>query len=58
MKKYSKKYKIENAFYIDDRTCRVKYNKKCMSCSNTCKQSFRSTILNCNYIKKDKKNDC
>lgn len=55
MKKYSKKLKKESTYYIDDRTGRVKYNKKCISCSNTCKQSFRSIILNCNCIKKDKK---
>lgn len=57
MKKYSQRFKKENAFYIDEKSGRVKFNKKCSDCLNNCKQSYRSIILNCNYIKKDKKSD-
>lgn len=58
MNSKSKKYKSENDFYINKKTNKIEYNKKCQNCVNECKQSFQVTILNCNnYIAKDGKNE-
>ena len=57
MRNYTKNFKSENDFYINKKTNKIEYNKQCQNCANNCKQSFQTTILNCNnYIAKGGKN--
>lgn len=54
MKKLSEKFIKENQYFINSKTGKIQYNKKCISCENECKQSFNSEILECKkYIKKE-----
>lgn len=52
MKKYTKKFKEENAFFINRLTGRFQINEKCKKCKNKCKQSCNAIILNCDFKKK------
>jgi hypothetical protein len=54
MKPLSEKFKREWTFFINPRTQKVQYNKKCLSCvHNDCKQSYRARVVACkNYEKK------
>lgn len=50
---YTKKFKEENAFFINPATGRVEFNKLCNQCMHECKQSYRAEIVACkNYKKK------
>ncbi len=49
----SEKWKRENAFYLSDKG-RTALNKKCLNCTNVCKQSRRALLVACpDYIKKE-----
>lgn len=48
----SKKWKEEWAFFLGD-DGRRKYNDLCRRCVHECKQSFRTSVVNCpRYISK------
>lgn len=51
-KSKSKKFKEENAFFINSLTHRRQYNSKCQRCVSDCKQSFRAKIVVCPIYKK------
>ena len=51
----SQKWKDENAFYINPKTHKIQYNRKCQKCACICKQSFRSTVVACPYFTKENK---
>ena len=61
MKKFTKKYKNERAFFIHPRTGFITYNKLCKRCVHIeCKQSYRVKTSRCpDFIKKsdNKKGD-
>lgn len=42
----SAKWKRENAFYLSDKG-RIALNKKCLNCTNDCKQSRKSVLIVC-----------
>ena len=49
----SQKWKKENAFYINPKTKKIQFNKKCRSCIRDCKQSYKAEIVKCPcYISK------
>ena len=55
MPRMSKKMKKELAFFLNDRGRRA-YNDLCRKCQRTCKQSFRSVIVDCpHYLSKRSK---
>lgn len=45
----SKKFKNENEFFINSKTHKIQYNKKCLKCACNCKQSFKTCIVVCPY---------
>lgn len=45
----SKKYKQENDFYINSKTHKIQYNKKCLKCACNCKQSYKVCVVVCSY---------
>ncbi len=45
----SEKFKKENDFFINKKTHKIQYNKKCLTCVCNCKQSFKTTITFCPY---------
>ena len=51
----SQKWKEENAFYINPKTHKIQYNRKCQKCACICKQIFRSTVVACPYFTKENK---
>lgn len=51
MRSKSEKWKQENAFFINSKTGKIQYNKKCLGCVNECKQSFRAKIVECKIYK-------
>lgn len=46
----SKKFKNENEFFINVKTKKIQFNKKCLKCACNCKQSFNSEIIFCPYF--------
>lgn len=49
----SKKWKTENSFFINSKTNKIQFNKKCKKCMHECKQSYRAEIVACkDYTKK------
>lgn len=42
----SEKWKLENAFFLNDKG-RRQYNKICNVCKNDCKQSFKAKLITC-----------
>jgi hypothetical protein len=55
MKPLSEAYKRKWAFFINQKTGKVQYNKKCKRCIHVdCKQSYRVEIVRCrNFTTKD-----
>lgn len=53
----SEKFKKENEFFINSKTNKVQYNKKCLKCACNCKQSFRSSVVCCPYFTAINKNN-
>ena len=52
MPRMSKKKKLEYSFFINDKG-RISYNDLCKRCCKDCKQSFRTTIIECkHYVSK------
>ncbi len=52
MPRMSKKKKQEYSFFLNDKG-RISYNDLCKRCQRSCKQSFRSTVVECKqYISK------
>lgn len=52
MPRMSKKKKQEYSFFLNDKG-RISYNDLCKCCQRSCKQSFRSTVVECRqYISK------
>ncbi len=52
MPRMSKKKKQEYSFFLNDKG-RISYNDLCKYCQRSCKQSFRSTVVECRqYISK------
>lgn len=47
MPRLSKKQKEEWSFFICPETGRRKYNDVCCSCTEKCKQSFRTDVIEC-----------
>ena len=51
---------LKNIFYTNDNE-EIEYNKICQECPYDCKQSFRSKIMSCKFLKeknkKGKKNE-
>jgi len=47
----SEKWKNENDFYINNKTHKVQYNKKCITCTEECKQSFKANVMHCKNFK-------
>lgn len=41
--------------YFKDAKGEIIYNKLCIDCPYSCKQSFRSTIITCKLLKEHKK---
>lgn len=41
--------------YFKNKTGDIIYNELCIKCPNSCKQSFRTTIVSCALTKKNKK---
>lgn len=57
MKSLSEKFKKENEFFINKKTKKIQYNKKCQNCKNKCKQSYQAVLINClKFERKDNKN--
>ena len=52
MNSKSKKFKIENDFYINKKTNKIQYNLLCQQCINECKQSFKIDLIICKRFKK------
>ena len=46
MPRMSKRDKLEWSFFLSD-SGRRKYNKLCLDCEKDCKQSFRTTLVQC-----------
>ena len=52
MPRMPKYLKEELAFFLDERG-RKKYNELCRKCERSCKQSFRTTVIQCpHYLSK------
>ena len=49
MPRLSKREKREWDFFINPATGRRTYNDLCRRCTGSCKQSFRTKILTCDY---------
>ena len=47
MPRMSKRRKDEWSVFLDDRN-RITYNLLCRKCRLSCKQTYRSSIVNCN----------
>lgn len=47
MNALSEKFKNEWDFFINPKTQKIQYNKKCNSCTEECKQSYRVKIFVC-----------
>lgn len=56
-KSKSEKWKKENAFFINPKTNKIQYNKKCQKCICNCKQSYRASIVACPYFTAKPKGD-
>lgn len=54
MPRMSKKRKQEWALFLNHRN-RITYNELCRKCGNTCKQSFRTLVIECPIFKKKEK---
>lgn len=52
----SKKWKIENSFFINEKTNKIQFNKRCRNCMHECKQSYRAEIIACKDYKRKVKN--
>ncbi len=50
MPKMSNKRKQEWALFLNERN-RITYNDLCRRCANDCKQSYRSTVIQCRKYK-------
>ncbi len=48
----SEKWKTENSFYINPKTNKIQFNKKCKDCMHECKQSYRAEIIACKNFQK------
>lgn len=48
----SKKFKKEHDFFINLKTNKIQYNKKCLKCACCCKQSFKTSVVVCPYFTK------
>ncbi len=56
MPKLSKKERIIWEFFIHPETGKRSYNERCVRCVLTCKQSFRSIVVECQrYISRNSK---
>ena len=45
---------LKNIFYTNDNE-EIEYNKICQECPYDCKQSFRSKIMSCKFLKERSK---
>lgn len=45
---------LKNIFYTNDNE-EIEYNKTCQECPYNCKQSFRSKIMSCKFLKEKSK---
>lgn len=45
---------LKNLYYMNDDE-EIEFNEMCQKCPYNCKQSFRSTIMTCKYLKDLKK---
>lgn len=45
----SQKWKEENSFFINPKTNKIQYHKKCQRCICWCKQSFKANVVICPY---------
>jgi len=55
MNALSEKYKKQWFFFINPKTKKIQFNKKCKICTQECKQSYRVKIICCPLYEKDKK---
>ena len=45
---------LKNIFYTNDNE-EIEYNETCQECPYNCKQSFRSRIMSCKFLKEKSK---
>jgi hypothetical protein len=53
MKPLSNAYKRRWAFFMNPKTGKVQYNKKCQACTHDCRQSFRAEVVCCKHYSKN-----
>ncbi len=51
MNSKSAKFKQENEFFINSKTNKLQYNKKCQNCVCDCKQSYKVAVIKCQNYK-------
>lgn len=51
----SEKFKKKNDFFINSKTNKIQYNKKCLKCICSCKQSFNVSVVVCPFYTPNKK---
>lgn len=47
----SEKWKNDNDFFINNKTHKLQFNKKCVACTEDCKQSFKAKVMCCKNFK-------
>lgn len=45
----SQKWKRENTYFINSKTGKIQYNKRCENCICACKQSYKSSVIACPF---------
>lgn len=52
MPRYSKTFRREWEFFINPATDNITFNEQCKGCTQDCKQSYRSEIVQCPHYEK------